>query len=371
MRIESWGNTMRLATVFSGIGAVEQALIKLGINFDIKFACDTGERYIKEDFNTINSLIQNATYEEKRKIIGEIYKSSKKENYVKKAYFANYKIDENSWYEDIRFIDGYRYRDKIDLFVGGSPCQSFSIIGKRAGLEDARGTLFYDYARLVNEIQPKVFIFENVTGMLSHDKGNTWKVIKDVFMSLNYKIYYDVLNSKNYGIPQDRKRLFVVGFKKEHPDFIFPPKIQNLNTTLFDYLESTTIHPKHYLGKKGFEFVTNYKYRNRARVNSTIIQTQKANQQFNWNGDFVFEPLEHVQHRLDVMKRAYVGRWNNQLGVIRQLTYRECMRLMGFSDNFKIVVPNVPAYRQAGNSIVVNVLEAIIKEILKVEKFDE
>ena len=106
-------------------------------------------------------------------------------------------------------------------------------------------------------------------------------------------------------------------------------------------------------------------------LNRNIIQTQKANQQFNWNGDFVFEGLEKVQDNDQIMKRAYVGVWNNKTGVIRQLSHRECHRLMGFSDDYKIVVPNVWAYRQAGNSIVVNVLEEIIKEILKVEDLYE
>ena len=122
---------------------------------------------------------------------------------------------------------------------------------------------------------------------------------------------------------------------------------------------------KHYLGKKGFEFVTNPKYRNRARINPEIIQTQKANQQFNRNGDFVFVPYEEIANNEKILERAYVSEWNGRRGVIRQLTYRECLRLIGFSDDFNVVVPNVPAYRQAGNSIVVNVLEAIYKKIFE------
>ena len=122
--------------------------------------------------------------------------------FLKESYFVNYKIDEESWFEDIRFIDGKKFENKIDLFVGGSPCQSFSMMGKRAGLEDARGTLFYEYARLVNEIKPKVFIYENVPGMINHDNGNTWKVVREIFESLGYKFYFQILNSKDYGIPQ-------------------------------------------------------------------------------------------------------------------------------------------------------------------------
>lgn len=360
---------MKLATVFSGIGAIEQALKKLNIKNEIVFACDTGERYIDIDVDIIKNEISSMNEIEKNNYIRSLYDATKKHNYVKDSYFANYNITDDRWYDDIRFIDGRNHKNDIDLFVGGSPCQSFSIIGKRAGLEDARGTLFYDYARLVKEMQPKVFIYENVPGMLSHDKGNTWKVIKDVFLSLGYKVYFEVLNAMDYGIPQDRRRLFVVGFKDKNVDFHFPEKVE-LTKTMFDFLELEPVATKHYLGKKGFEFVTNPKYKNRARINHNIIQTQKANQQFNWNGDFVFVPLEKVKNYPDIMQRAYVGEWEGKQGVCRQLTYRECMRLMGFSEEYKIVVPNVPAYRQAGNSIVVNVLEAIVKEIMKVVKFD-
>lgn len=360
---------MRLATVFSGIGAIEQAIKKLNIKNEIVFACDTGERYIDIDVNEINQKISKMSESTKNDYIKSLYENTKKHNYVKDSYFANYDIDENRWFDDIRFINGNLYKGKVDLFVGGSPCQSFSAIGKRKGLEDARGTLFYDYARLVKEIEPKVFIFENVPGMLNHDKGNTWEVIKEVFYSLDYKIFWDVLNAKDYGIPQDRRRLFVVGFKDNSVEFKFPKK-KELTTSMFDFLEKE-IPAKHYLGKKGFEFVTNPKYKNRARINHDIIQTQKANQQFNWNGDFVFEDVSKVESNPEIMNRAFVGEWNGSKGVCRQLTYRECLRLMGFSDDFKIVVPNVPAYRQAGNSIVVNVLEEILKEIMKVVDLNE
>ena len=361
---------IKLATVFSGIGAIEQALLKQKINYEIIFACDTGERYIDIDLDELNKTIFNYSDEDKNKYVKELYNSTKKRNYVKESYFANYDISENRWYDDIRFIDGKKYENKVDLLVGGSPCQSFSIIGKRAGLNDTRGTLFYEYARLVNEIKPKVFIYENVTGMLNHDRGNTWKVIREVFDSLGYKIYFKVLNAKDFGIPQDRKRIFVVGFKNRNVEFEFP-KPFDLVKKSFDFLENEPVSVNHYLGKKGFEFVTNPKYKARARVNSEIIQTQKANQQFNWNGDFVFVPYEEIKDYEDIMKRAYIGEWNGKKGAIRQMTYRECLRLMGFSDDFKIVVPNVPAYRQSGNSIVVNVLEEIVKQIMKVVDFGE
>lgn len=361
--------TINIATVFSGIGAPEQALRRLGIKNKIIFACDNGEIEIKNKIEDLKESTKKMSSSEVNSFIKDVYKKSGKINYVKKSYMANYVVDEKDWYDDIRFLDGKPYKNKVDILVGGSPCQSFSIIGKRAGLEDTRGTLFYDFARLVDEIKPAVFIYENVPGMLTHDRGNTWKVISSVFDSLGYKVYKDLLNAKDYGIPQDRLRLFVVGFKDNSVNFEFPEKI-NLTKEMKDYLEKE-VDPKHYLGKKGFEFVTNPKYKNRARISPTIIQTQKANQQFNWNGDFVFEPLSKVENNKDIMGRAYVSNWNGQEGVIRQLTYRECLRLMGFADDFKIVVPNVPAYRQAGNSIVVDVLVDIFKEIFKAVDFND
>ena len=360
---------LKIATVFSGIGAFEQALKKQNIPYEIVFACDSGERYVDFDCEKVKTKIKKYRNIDREKIVRALYDSTKKRNFVKEAYFANYEINDSKWFTDLRFIDGKEYAEKVDIFVGGSPCQSFSAIGKRRGLEDTRGTLFYDYARLIKEIQPKVFIFENVPGMLNHDSGKTWAIIEKVFKDLGYKIYSNVLNSVDYGIPQERKRLFVVGFRDSNIKFDFPQPIK-LSTNLFNYLEDH-VSSKHYLGEKGFKFVTNPKYKNRARVNSPVIRTEKANQQFNWNGDFIFEELDKSKHNDEILKRAYIGSWNGKKGVCRQLTYRECLRLMGFSDEFKIVVPNVQAYRQAGNSIVVNVLEAIVSKIIGTGVFDE
>ena len=162
--------------------------------------------------------------------------------------------------------------------------------------------MFYEYARVVKESQPKVFIYENVKGMLTHDKGKTWEIIKEVFDSLNYDVFIKknddgeenpIINSKDYGIPQSRERLFVVGFRKDLgiENFKFPMEI-NLERKVEDFLESS-VEAKYYLGKKGFEFVTTHP--SRAQVSEPVMRCQKANQQFNWNGDFIFEPIEKVQ----------------------------------------------------------------------------
>ncbi|MDY5649729.1 MAG: DNA cytosine methyltransferase [Candidatus Enterosoma sp.] len=359
---------INVATVFSGIGSIEHALKKQKIKSTIIFACDNGERELKLNKNEINELLLNSNNRES--IVEELYEKTGKHNYVKDTYLANYDLSHGEWFEDIRFIDGKKYEGKVDLFVGGSPCQSFSISGKRAGLEDTRGTLFYDYARMVNEIKPKVFIYENVPGMLSHDNGNTWKVISDVFDSLGYEWSATSLLASYFDIPQNRRRLYVVGFRKDLncKKFEFP-KGHKTKKVVADYLDAD-IDKSYFHGEKGFKWVTSEKsLKKRVSINSTISRTQTANQQFNWCGDMRFYPIEEQMWALED-NRVYVGEYKGVKGVCRKLTPRECLRLMGYSDDFKIVVPDNVMYRQCGNSIVVNVMEAILKQIVKTGVFD-
>ena len=367
--------TVNLATLFSGIGSIEQAFKRLKIKHNIVFAGDI-------------------------------------DPFVKQSYFANYKINEEDWHDDVTKFSATKYKNKVDLLVGGSPCQAFSMVGKRKGLEDTRGTLFYDFARVVSESQPKVFIYENVKGLLNHDGGKTWDVVQSVFFSLGYKLFAKVLNSKDYGIPQHRERIIVVGFKDNSVEFVFPSAIP-LTRTMQDFLEDYT-DSKYYLKEKGIKFVTSTKNKIKryTQINGDVALCQKANQQFNWHGDFVFEeqkndefdeftfdvskveekyylsdkikkyvlaggtknfktsnetdlkiarPLLQTMHK---MHRAGVDNYvTHDKGRIRKLTPRECLRLMGFKDDFKIVVSDTQMYRQAGNSIVSDVLIAILKQM--------
>ena len=407
---------INLGTLFSGIGAIEQALTLMDIEHEIVFACDNGELELKmlplqeqaeydqlkkiaryritpqetkrlakltaEEHIIIDeyaSLVANLpSIAEKRKFVDDLYaKHSQGINYVKQTYLANYKINKDDFHLDVHFLDGRDYANRVDLMVGGSPCQSFSSNGKRGGFEDTRGTLFHDYARIISEVRPKAFIFENVKGMLVHDNGNTWSVIKNTFRELNYNIYIRkdekggeiaVLNALEYGIPQQRERIFLVGIRNDivlKQDFAFPKPIK-LNKTNRDFLDDK-VSAKYYLGQKGFEFVTSHP--TRAQVGRTIQKCQKANQQFNWNGDFIFEPLSE-KHTSEILQRAYVGTWNGTKGVIRQYTPRECLRLMGYPDSFVMLHNDNIMWRQSGNSIVVNVLIALVKELIKTGVFD-
>lgn len=352
---------IRLGTSFSGIGAIEHAFHRLGLKCKIQFAGD-----IDED--------------------------------CKKSYFANYDIDESRWHTDIHQFDARTFKDKVDLFVGGAPCQAFSMRGKRGGFEDTRGTLFSEFARIVIECQPKVFIFENVKGMLNHDKGNTWSVIKQTFEEdCGYDVYYQVLNGKDYGIPQSRERIYCIGFKHE-TDFRYPAPIK-LEKTLYDFLQDT-FDTKYLLKERGVHFITESVNHQKSytQINGDVMLCQKRNQQFNWHGDFVFHPAlssdttdiaaDEYLYRLadyeeDYFKDKTPRRYaivptvngqqrmiregnlavDNTKGRFRKLTPRECLRLMGFDDSFKIVVSDTAAYKQAGNSIIVNVLMALLKQI--------
>ncbi|CAD5900209.1 DNA cytosine methyltransferase [Carnobacterium maltaromaticum] len=404
---------IKLATVFSGIGAVEHALERMNMPFEIVFASDNGDRELSvSEENIKDELNKLTTNKEKKDYIDSLYEKSRRQNFVQKTYFENYDIDKDRYHQDVRFINGFEYQNDVDLFVGGSPCQSFSMVGKRGGFEDTRGTLFYEFARLVSEIQPKVFIYENVKGVLNHDNGNTWEIMQNVFDDLGYTWDFKVLNAKKFGVPQNRERIFVVGFlEKPFGDaFNFPQPVE-LKSVMSDFLENN-ISEKYYLGTKGIDFVTSKKNLNKqyTQINGEIGLCQKANQQFNWHGDFRFEPINsengseieekyylseklvnyvmspgtkgfYSKPEIDLeiarpllstmtkMHRAGVDNYVTTQGRIRKLTPRECLRLMGFCDSFKIAVSDTQVYRQSGNSIVVDVLGHVLSEIFKTEVF--
>lgn len=293
--------------------------------------------------------ISTLSYDTKKAYIDNLYRLSGHQNKVKESYMANYKIDERHFHYDINFLDGNEYKNKVDLFVGGSPCQSFSSIGKQRGLEDTRGTLFYEYARLIKEIQPKVFIYENVRGIINHNNGETWKTILNVFTKLNYTWSFQILNAKDYGIPQSRNRVFVIGFRNDlklSQEFIFPSPIE-LKCTMKDLLEDNVL-TKYYLSEKLRKYVLSSgtkNYQSKPEVDLNIAKT--------------------LIKTLYKMHRANIDNYVTQNGKLRRLTPRECLRLMGFDDNFKIIVNDTSMYQQVGNSIVVDVLIHIMNSILK------
>ena len=372
----------------------------------------TSQLYEKINYMEIQTKLEKLGYDwtKRKELVDSLYDGLEERNKVKLSYMANYDLQEKDFHWNVAFLDGKQYCEQVDLFVGGSPCQSFSLVGKQRGLEDTRGTLFYEYARLIDEIKPKVFIYENVRAVTSHDGGKTWKKMQEVFNELGYNFSFDVLNAKNYGIPQNRERLFVVGFRKDlklDKPFRFPEPVP-LKLKMKDFLIDNA-PGGYFLPSKGVAFVTMEKnlMKRYTQIDGTVQLCQKKNQQFNWHGDFVFQSEEEAKKNnipelekyflsekvrkyvlatgtknfyskpktdLDVarpllttmhkMHRAGVDNYVTTDGRLRKLTPRECLRLMGFSDDFKIVVSDTSMYQQAGNSIVVDVLIHIMEEIL-------
>ena len=362
----------KLATAFSGIGAIEQAFKRLGIDSEILFACDNGDIEINVDTNSeLQKIKQMNSVVEKREYVKKLYdKLSRKTNFVEISYKENYDIIDDNFFYDVKMLDGSDFKDKVDLFVGGSPCQSFSIAGARGGFEDTRGTLFYEYVRLVKEIQPKVFIYENVYGVLTHDKGKTWATMQNVFSELGYYFKWQILDARHYGIPQGRRRLFVVGFKDEFlaNQFSFPNEVE-LKFTMQDFLLDNCAEGNLKYDEKGNIYLLPGGQKVEKFLSQKLI-------------DYVMSPgtknFYHEDAKIDLpiarailstqgnSHRASVNNYVTTNGKIRALEPRESLRLMGFPDDFKIVVSRAQSYKQSGNSIVVDVLMAILKEIDKV-----
>lgn len=361
----------RLATAFSGIGAVEQAFKRLGLESEIVFACDNGDIEIKVDTDAeLQKIKEMSTASEKREYVKNLYSTlSRKTNFVEMSYKGNYEIVDDNFFYDVKMLDGSDFKDKVDLFVGGSPCQSFSIAGARGGFEDTRGTLFYEYVRLVKEIQPKIFIYENVYGVLTHDKGKTWETMQNVFSELGYFFKWDILDARNYGIPQGRRRLFVVGFKdkKSAENFKFPDE-KELKFTMQDFLLDNCADGNFKYDKNGEIYLLPGGEKVERFLSQKLI-------------DYVMSPgtknFYHEDAKIDLpvarailstqgnSHRASVNNYVTTNGKIRALEPRESLRLMGFPDDFKIVVSRAQSYKQSGNSIVVDVLMGILKEIDK------
>lgn len=361
---------INVATVFSGVGAIEFALKRLKIEHEIVFACDNGEREIELEVDLeLKNVKELDSIDAKKEYVDNLYEAkTRKKNYVQQTYLANYNnISPNRFFQDIRLIDGTDFTDQVDLFVGGSPCQSFSQVGSQEGLNDTRGTLFYDFARLVQEIKPKVFIFENVRNMINHDRGNTWRVIKKVFDDLNYNITFDILNSKDFGIPQNRRRLFVVGVQRDQT-FNF----EELETMDLEYKAQDFLLEANKLGSFTSDDSGKIKLDNiPGKSDDKYFLTEKLLAYVLKGGtkSFYQKPETDLEVARPLLKtmgnrhRAGIDNYYTVNGHLRMLTEREAFRLMGFTDDFVIPVSRAQAYKQAGNSIVVDVLMAIIKKL--------
>ena len=238
----------------------------------------------------------------------------------------------------------------FDVLIGGFPCQPFSMMGQKKGFEDARGTLFFRIAEIVDDkIQkghkPKALILENVRSLKTHDNGNTFNTILRILKDdLGYSVFFKILNSANYGIPQTRNRTYIVCFANDQAQFEFPKELP-LELTLQDLLEEE-VSDKYFLSD---------------RILPTILSNGTGGYKAKSEIDLkVARPLCATMAK---MHRACQDNYVTQNGKVRRLTPRECARLQGFSDDFVIPVSDSQAYKQFGNAVTVNVSKAVAESV--------
>lgn len=230
-----------------------------------------------------------------------------------------------------------------DILTAGFPCQAFSIIGDMLGFADTRGTLFFEIEKILYAKKPKAFLLENVKNLVSHDKGRTFKVVLDKLEKLGYFVHAKVLNGLRFGVPQKRERIIIVGFKENHP-FKFPEKGIEPQLTLSDVLEPDYKVDKKYFITKYFEAKLKEKVKEIPNY-PTIWHENKAG---------------HIGiHPFSCALRANGSHNYLLVNGRRRLTPREMLRLQGFPENFKIVVPDAQVKKQAGNSVVIPMVETV------------
>jgi DNA (cytosine-5)-methyltransferase 1 len=416
--MEQAGQKIKIATVCSGIGSPEQALKELDITHEIAFACEI-------------------------------------DKYARQTYLANF--TPNQMYQDLTAEEWDKPEQYSDLFIGGIPCQAFSLAGKRLGELDKRGLLFYDFYRYVKNQQPKVFIIENVKGLLSDNNGITfqnWCALLGRSMnthvnmfnhddSLLYNLHFKILNSKDFGVPQNRERVFLIGIRNDLTNNFRFPIGERLKIRLKDILESE-VDEKYYLSDSAIQsIIQNKDNLQKPNINPSIAATLQSpgNSCGTYKGaNFIQEPycvamrgrnrenpsdrttganteqrlepnsqgitntitsvqkdnlvvvpeFEIADYRSDEGLRIRANglapcinssiretEWKPNIGTrnapitsngqrIRRITPLECMRLQGYPDSFIKPCSDSQTYKQAGNSITVNVMKAIINNLIPI-----
>lgn len=278
------------------------------------------------------------------------------DKYAAVTYMENFGED-GFVLEDIKKIPSSEIPD-FDILCGGFPCQPFSIagiskknsLGRPNGFADqTQGTLFYEIVRIIKEKKPKAFFLENVKNLERHDKGRTFFVIKDTLENLGYSFYHKVLDAKVV-VPQHRERIFMVGFRDKNLDFDFPD-IKDENPAIKKILEKN-IPEKYTLTNHLWNYLQKYAAKHKARGNgfgfglvSFDSYSRTLSARYHKDGSEILIPQKNKNPR--------------------KLTPRECARLQGFPDTFKIPVSDTQAYRQFGNAVAVPIIELVAKEVIR------
>lgn len=292
--------------------------------------------------------------------------------YAQKTYLANFDIPKTIA-GDITKINE-RDIPSFDICLAGFPCQAFSMAGQRKGFEDSykgvcRGTLFLDVARICEFHKPKVIFCENVKGLVIHDKGRTFKIIKTTFEQLGYKVFSKILNSKDFGVPQNRERIYIVAFRNDLDvkNFSFP-ELTDSTKKIKDILEETPVPAKYYLSTTYIQTLIRHKARHEALGHGFGYEIRSLD---GIAGAIVCGGMGRERNLIidkrqkDLTPTTHIKGTVNTDG-IRKMTPREWARLQGFPDSFKFVLADTHLYKQFGNSVTVPVIEAIAKKIKEV-----
>lgn len=287
------------------------------------------------------------------------------DKFADRSYRAMHNVKESEWYaNDITRVEPEELPE-ADCYCFGFPCQAFSIAGKRRGFEDTRGTLFFEVMRLARERKPRLLFAENVRGLLSHEGGQTFGVIVSTMDELGYDVEWQVLNSKHFGVPQNRERVFIVGHLRETGGRkIFPIRC-----------DDGVPDPKRLEAEPGVPALTATDYKGVSKRRGGIVipvmtpdrpNKRQNGRRFKENGDEMFTLT--AQDRQGVMVREATSKgYAIAGGKIRLLTPRECFRLQGFPDEYfdraAAVNSDSQLYKQAGNSVTVNVIYEIAKRL--------
>jgi DNA (cytosine-5)-methyltransferase 1 len=291
---------------------------------------------------------------------------------AQKTYRANFE-DRFEIAGDITKIDESEV-PQFDVCLAGFPCQAFSLAGQRKGFADnfkgmARGTLFFDVARICAAHKPKVIFCENVKGLTVHDKGRTFDIIKGALKELGYAVYARVLNSKDYGVPQNRERIYIVAFRNDIVSSAFQfPKPTDDTKRICDIAEDAPIPARYYLSDVYLETLRRHRARHEAKGHGFGYEIR------DWDGiagaivcgGMGRERNLLIDHRPhDITPETHIKGGINKEG-IRKMTPREWARLQGYPDTFKLPLADIHLYRQLGNSVSVPAVRAVAREIRKI-----
>lgn len=299
---------------------------------------------------------------------GKCIFTSEWDKYCKKTYFENF--------GEIPFGDITKEKtksfipDEFDVLCAGFPCQAFSIAGKKGGFNDTRGTLFFEVAEIIKRKQPKAFFLENVKGLRNHDSGKTLETILNTLRDdLDYFVPEpQIINAKDFGVPQNRERIFIVGFRKDLniTEFEYPTPTQK-QKTIQDIIEKSEVSVKYYLSETYLNTLRNHKERHANKGNGFGYEILSKNNVANAVvcGGMGRERNLILDDRITDFTPVTKIRGRVNRESVRKLTPREWARLQGFPEEFRIVVSDVQAYKQFGNSVAVPAIQATAKKIIE------